>query len=243
MPGEGHYDVLDREIGQLVELHKARGDLNLTPLKFTPEMERPSNGPLLTRARCSPTRPASGSSSPTPAITGSSRPASTARKPVTIGSGEEGFDDGGFDKATFNRPQGMCSRRRNPLRGRHREPRDPRRRPQGAEGDDGRGHRHAGQQHPQPGRFRPGQDDPALQPVGRDSDRATTRRSTSPWPGRTRSGSSTWLRGVVSVFAGSGYENIQDGTRRHRPSSPSRAGWRPTARTSSSPIPKSRACG
>ncbi len=27
--------------------HKAEGDLNLTPLKFTPEMERPSNGPLL----------------------------------------------------------------------------------------------------------------------------------------------------------------------------------------------------
>ena len=28
--------------------------------------------------------------------------------PVTIGSGEEGFDDGDFKKATFNRPQGMC---------------------------------------------------------------------------------------------------------------------------------------
>ena len=27
--------------------------------------------------------------------------------PVTIGSGEEGFDDGDFKKATFNRPQGM----------------------------------------------------------------------------------------------------------------------------------------
>ena len=29
-------------------------------------------------------------------------------EPVTIGSGEEGFDDGGYEKATFNRPQGMC---------------------------------------------------------------------------------------------------------------------------------------
>ena len=45
--GEGHYDVLDRAIGQLVEDARARGELNLTPLKFTPEMERPSNGPLL----------------------------------------------------------------------------------------------------------------------------------------------------------------------------------------------------
>ncbi len=28
-------------------MHKAKGELNLTPLKFTPEMERPPNGPLL----------------------------------------------------------------------------------------------------------------------------------------------------------------------------------------------------
>ena len=34
-------------IGQLVAKHKARGELNLTPLKFIPEMERPSDGPLL----------------------------------------------------------------------------------------------------------------------------------------------------------------------------------------------------
>ena len=45
--GEGNYDVLDRTIGHLVEVHKARGELNLTPLKFNPEMERPSDGPLL----------------------------------------------------------------------------------------------------------------------------------------------------------------------------------------------------
>ncbi len=29
-------------------------------------------------------------------------------EPVAIGSGEEGFDDGGYGRATFNRPQGMC---------------------------------------------------------------------------------------------------------------------------------------
>src|SRR5262245_54715591 len=43
--GEGHYEVLDRAIGQLIKAHKARGELNLTPLRFTPEMERPSDGP------------------------------------------------------------------------------------------------------------------------------------------------------------------------------------------------------
>ena len=47
LSGEGHYEQLDRIIGKLVDKHKARRELNLTPLKFTPEMERPSNGPLL----------------------------------------------------------------------------------------------------------------------------------------------------------------------------------------------------
>jgi len=45
--GEGHYEQLDRVIGQLVARHKERGELNLNPLKFNPEMERPSDGPLL----------------------------------------------------------------------------------------------------------------------------------------------------------------------------------------------------
>ncbi len=47
MSGEGHFDVFDKAIGQLVEKHKAKGELNLTPLKFSPEMERASNDPLL----------------------------------------------------------------------------------------------------------------------------------------------------------------------------------------------------
>src|SRR5262245_50975205 len=45
--GEGNYEVLDRAIGELVERSKARGELNLAPLKFTPEMDQPSNSPLL----------------------------------------------------------------------------------------------------------------------------------------------------------------------------------------------------
>ena len=100
--------LLDREIGQLVEAAKARGELNLTPLKFTPEMERPSNGPLLF--------PGKVLADPAGkrlfiADTGHNRIIQTnldGADPVTIGSGEEGFDDGGYEKATFNRPQGMC---------------------------------------------------------------------------------------------------------------------------------------
>ena len=88
--------------------HKAQGDLNLTPLKFSPRWSVPRTARCCSPARSSPTRPASGCSSPTPVITGSSRPTWMGHEPVAIGSGEEGFDDGGYEKATFNRPQGMC---------------------------------------------------------------------------------------------------------------------------------------
>ena len=47
--------------------------------------------------------------------------------------------------------------------------------------------------------------------MGRDSDSRAIRPSTSRWPDLTRSGSSTSSAGVVSVFAGSGHEDIYDG--------------------------------
>jgi thiol-disulfide isomerase/thioredoxin len=108
IPGEGHYDILDRDIGQLVETAKARGELNTTPLKFSPEMERPVKGPLLYPGKVLAD---AGGQRLFIADTGHNRIIQTGldgSKPVTIGSGEEGFEDGGFDKATFNRPQGMC---------------------------------------------------------------------------------------------------------------------------------------
>jgi thiol-disulfide isomerase/thioredoxin len=108
LSGEGHYDELDKAIGQLVETHKARNELSLTPLKFTAEMERPSTGPLLF-----PGKVLADQSGKRLFIadTGHNRIIQTDLKgadPVAIGSGEEGFDDGGYEKATFNRPQGMC---------------------------------------------------------------------------------------------------------------------------------------
>ena len=42
--GEGNFEALDRTIGGLVEMHRTKGDLNLTPLSFTPEMERSTSG-------------------------------------------------------------------------------------------------------------------------------------------------------------------------------------------------------
>ena len=79
LSGEGHYEQLDRVIGQLVAKHKELGELNLSPLKFNPEMERPSDGPLLFPGKVVADAEGRDCSSPTPATTGSSRPASTAR--------------------------------------------------------------------------------------------------------------------------------------------------------------------
>jgi thiol-disulfide isomerase/thioredoxin/DNA-binding beta-propeller fold protein YncE len=106
--GEGHYAQLDQVIGQLVERHKANGELNLTPLKFSPEMERPVNGPLLY-----PGKVLADEKGKRLFIsdTGHNRIVQTdleGSNPVVIGSGEEGFDDGSYEKARFNRPQGMC---------------------------------------------------------------------------------------------------------------------------------------
>jgi thiol-disulfide isomerase/thioredoxin len=106
--GEGHYDILDHEIGRLVELAKAAGELNTTPFKFSPEMERPVKGPLLFPGKVLAD---DAGKRLFIADTGHNRIIQTGldgKSPVTIGSGEEGFADGGFDKATFNRPQGMC---------------------------------------------------------------------------------------------------------------------------------------
>jgi DNA-binding beta-propeller fold protein YncE len=106
--GEGHYDALDQVIGKLVEAHKAKGELNLTPLKFSPEMERPSTGPLLFPGKI--LADAVGKRLFI-ADTGHNRVIQTGLeggKTVVIGGGEEGFVDGEYGKAQFNRPQGMC---------------------------------------------------------------------------------------------------------------------------------------
>ena len=105
--GEPNAEALDRAIGQLVEMHKAKNELNLAPLKFAPEMERPTKGPLLYPGKVL----ADGDGKRLfIADTGHNRIVQTeldGANPVAIGSGEEGFDDGEFKKATFNRPQGM----------------------------------------------------------------------------------------------------------------------------------------
>jgi thiol-disulfide isomerase/thioredoxin len=106
--GEGHYADLDRAIGELVEQAKARGELNSAPLKFSAEMERPVNGPLLYPGKVLADDKGKRLFI---ADTGHNRIVQTDMQgahPAAIGSGDEGFDDGSFEKARFNRPQGMC---------------------------------------------------------------------------------------------------------------------------------------
>jgi thiol-disulfide isomerase/thioredoxin len=106
--GEGHYAVLDKAIGQLVARAKAKGTLNETPVKFFAENEKPDNTPLLFPGKV--LADAEGRRLFI-ADTGHNRIVVTdlqGKGPKPIGSGLPGLVDGPYDKAGFNRPQGMC---------------------------------------------------------------------------------------------------------------------------------------
>ena len=107
-PGEGNYALLDRVIGQYVAKARARKTLNETPLKFFPENEKPDDTPLLFPGKVVADVPG-----------GRLFIADTAhnrlvlcdlqgKNATPIGSGLPGLVDGPYDKAGFNRPQGMC---------------------------------------------------------------------------------------------------------------------------------------
>lgn len=107
LPGEGHYTQLDNAIGKLIAIHNERGELNATPLRFNPEVDRPSDGPLLF-----PGKVAADVEGKRLFIsdTGHNRIVQAGldgQNSVAIGDGEEGFEDGPYDKARFNRPQGV----------------------------------------------------------------------------------------------------------------------------------------
>ena len=107
-PGEGNFALLDRVIGQYVAQARARKTLNETPLKFFPENEKPDDTPLLFPGKVLAD------------VTGGRLfIADTAhnrlvlcdlsgKDPQPIGSGLPGLVDGDYTHAGFNRPQGMC---------------------------------------------------------------------------------------------------------------------------------------
>ncbi len=104
--GEVPFEDLDRVMGQLVS--KFKGQLNLKPLEFPAENDRAAQGPLLY-----PGKVLADAVGKRLFIsdTGHNRIVVTdldGKSPVAIGSGAEGFIDGGYEKARFNRQQGMC---------------------------------------------------------------------------------------------------------------------------------------
>jgi len=106
--GEGNYALLDHEIGVRVAKHKAKGDLNTSPLHFTPESEKPSRSPLRYPGKVLADEK---SKQLFIADTAHNRIILTdldGRKPVVVGDGGAGLVDGDYAKAEFNRPQGFC---------------------------------------------------------------------------------------------------------------------------------------
>ena len=199
--GEGHYDVLDQAIGQLVERHKAKGELEPDAAQIHARdgaaLQRPA---ALTPARYSPTRPASGCSSPTPAITGSSRPTWTVRTRSRSAAARRDLTTAICKKATFNRPQGMC------LDGETLYVADTENHAiRAVDLKDANVTTIAGIGSQSARVFRrrvlgPAQDNRRFAARGTSSSSRATRRSTSRWPGRTRSGSSISTPDMVERF-------------------------------------------
>ncbi|MFO0958722.1 MAG: thioredoxin-like domain-containing protein [Isosphaeraceae bacterium] len=105
--GEGHYEEMDQVIGGLVDKARADGKLNTTPLYFGAEKDKPSPGPLLFPGKV--IADAEGGRLFI-SDTGHNRivVADLAGKVrEIIGNGETGQADGAYDRAMFNRQQGM----------------------------------------------------------------------------------------------------------------------------------------
>ncbi len=103
--GEISFEALDNFMTRAVA--KFKGELNLTPVKFFPENEKPDNTPLLYPGKVLADAK---SNRLFIADTGHNRYVMTdldGKNPVLIGSGTPGLADGSFEKAEFHRPQGM----------------------------------------------------------------------------------------------------------------------------------------
>src|SRR5947209_17358918 len=106
--GEGHYEVLDKAIGELVEDARKRGTLDEQPLKLALERAKVGDLPL-----AFPGKILADEKSDRLFVADSNH----NRVVVTrldgtlldvIGSGERGARDGAFEQASFYRPQGMA---------------------------------------------------------------------------------------------------------------------------------------
>lgn len=106
--GEVSFESLDRVIGQAARQAKAAGALDETPVQFFSEREKAHKGGLLFPGKV--TADAAGNRLFI-TDTGNNRVVVTdlaGKFRESIGGGAEGREDGAFDKAGFNRPQGTC---------------------------------------------------------------------------------------------------------------------------------------
>ncbi len=106
--GEGNYDVLDKAIGELVDDARKRGTLNEQPLKLALERAKVGDLPLAFPGKV--LADAQGERLFI-ADTNHNRVVVTRLDGTllyTIGSGAPGTSDGGFEKASFHRPQGLA---------------------------------------------------------------------------------------------------------------------------------------
>src|SRR5256714_304926 len=108
LAGEGHYDVLDRAIGVLVEDARKRGTLNETPLKLALERAKTGDLPL-----AFPGKILADERSERLFIADSNHNRIIVTRLDgtlldTVGTGSRGARDGTFESASFHRPQGLA---------------------------------------------------------------------------------------------------------------------------------------
>jgi thiol-disulfide isomerase/thioredoxin len=106
--GEGHYDALDKAIGQLVAQARERGTLNEQPLKLALERAKVGDLPL-----AFPGKVLADEKSDRLFIADSNHNRIVATRLdgtllYVVGSGAASARDGGFDQAGFQRPQGLA---------------------------------------------------------------------------------------------------------------------------------------
>ena len=106
--GEGQRELLDNVIGKLIAHHRAKGTLDETPVNFSLEKSRVPSGPLRFPGKVLADAQRgrlfiSDSNHNRIVVAGLD-----GKLQTTIGSGAIGRDDGDFQTATFDHPQGMA---------------------------------------------------------------------------------------------------------------------------------------
>jgi DNA-binding beta-propeller fold protein YncE len=106
--GEGNYEVIDQAIAKLVEEFRKRGELNEQPLNLVLERAKVGDLPL-----AFPGKILADAAGDRLFIADSNHNRIVVTKldgtlVDTIGTADAGAADGAFDKATFNRPQGLA---------------------------------------------------------------------------------------------------------------------------------------